>query len=503
MIKPIISYTSHPFLQGRTAYARLRPFKERAREIMRTLVFRWIPAVLFLALTLFPVTESTALEMKAGTAKGIITPDKLLKLTAGKLDNGTMLDCDGKDHDLFARVLTLFDGTNRLVIVTFDSNSLDVATPLLRERCKKELGLDPAFLLLICTHNHQTPMPRWKDNFPYQRWVGERMFALIKEAISKEQGPVNVFFGTGQGYFIRSSGNAPTDYEIQVLKVMRGTQTVALLSNQPTHPLQTSRTKLGAGHVGYAMDELEKIFPGALPLYGDACGGNQFIVANVKDTIYSDVEKSQVSGVTLAKAIQEIASGPMQDVTGPITSKMDVISLPLAPPLSYTEALALAKDIPLDAGYDHAKYRGTNWIRVLLKHYREGIPFPTKTGELVLRDEGYFSATAEDKRAYPCRCEEVIAAKIGPMPLVALQGEVCAPIGMRIKDAFRTERPIMLFAYMGEQNVYIPTRENVRLNDYQARVIQMQYASPVGWSPEVEDEMVKSTVELIKTVLGN
>jgi hypothetical protein len=412
-----------------------------------------------------------------------------------------MLDCDGREHDLFARVLTLFDGTNRLVIVTFDSNSLDVATPMLRERLKKELGIDPAYFLPICTHNHQTPMPRWKDNFPYQRWVGERMFALIKEAISKEQGPVKVYFGTGQGYFVRSSGNAPTDYEIQVLKVMKGDQVVALLSNHPTHPLQTSRTKLGAGHVGYAMDELETMFPGALPLYGDACGGNQF-VAMTKNSIYSEVDQSKQAGTLLANAVREIASGPMRDVTGPITSKMEVISLPLAPPIPYSEALALARTIPLDAGYDHAKVRGTNWIRVVLKHYREGIPFPTKTGELVLRDQGYFYPTADDNRPYPCKCEEVIAAKIGQMPLVALQGEVCAPIGMRIKDAFRTERPIMLFAYMGEQNVYIPTRENVRLNDYQARVIQMQYASPVGWSPDVEDEMVKGTVDLINSVVG-
>ncbi|MHB9028684.1 MAG: hypothetical protein ACYC9O_07945, partial [Candidatus Latescibacterota bacterium] len=395
-----------------------------------TRILYLILALAFLTAVTFIASEGAALELKAGAAKGIITPDKYLKLTAGKLNDGTMLDCDGKEGDLFARVLTLFDGTNRLVILTFDSNSLDVATPMLRERLKKELNIGPEFFMPICTHNHQTPMPRWKENFPYQRWLGEKMFALIKEAIFKEQGPVNVLFGTGEGYFVRSSGNAPADYEIQVLKVMKGRQVVALLSNQPTHPLQTGRTKLGAGHVGYAMDELEKMYPGALPLYGDACGGNQFMVAEKASTIYSEMDQCKAGGTKLAKAIQQIASGPMQDVTGPITSGMQTVSLPLAPPIPYTEALALARNIPLDAGYDHAKVRGTNWIRALLKHYKEGIPFPANTGELILRDEGYFYPTADDNRAYPCRCEEVIAAKIGPMPLVALQGEVCAPIGM-------------------------------------------------------------------------
>ncbi len=63
--------------------------------------------------------------------------------------------------------------------------------------------------------------------------------------------------------------------------------------------------------------------------------------------------------------------------------------------------------------------------------------------------------------------------------------------------------PIMLFAYMGEHNLYIPTREIVRLDAYQSKVIRIQYASPVGWDPSVEDVMVKSVVKTVKKVLKN
>ena len=59
----------------------------------------------------------------------------------------------------------------------------------------------------------------------------------------------------------------------------------------------------------------------------------------------------------------------------------------------------------------------------------------------------------------------------------------------------------MVFGYMGEHNLYIPTRELVRLNAYQAQVIQIQYASPVGWAPEVEDEMVGHVVRMVQTIL--
>lgn len=49
---------------------------------------------------------------------------------------------------------------------------------------------------------------------------------------------------------------------------------------------------------------------------------------------------------------------------------------------------------------------------------------------------------------------------------------------MRIKDAFRRQMPLFLGSYMGEHNLYIPTRELVRLDAYQVQVIRTQYASP-------------------------
>ena len=354
--------------------------------------------VLVFSLVFLSASQSAAVELKAGTAKAIVTPNTLLKLTSCKLSDGTMLETDGKIHDIFARVLVLNDGTSRLVIVTFDMNSLDVATPILRERCRDELGIDASHLLLIATHNHQAPMPRWTENFPHQRFLADRIFKMIQEAIAHEQGPVRIFFGNGYGYFVRSLGNAPTDYEIQVLKVMRDDQMIALLFNHPVHPLGTSRTKIGVGHPGYALDEVERKIPGVLALYGDACGGNQFPIApaGIDDT----VKAAKTLGREMAQIVLDISEGPMQEVTGPLSSKMEVLSLPLAPPPSYEEALNLAGDIPLDTGIDHGLDRGTNWIRVLLQYYKEGIPFPTKTAELVCRDEGYLTRKPGEPRAF-------------------------------------------------------------------------------------------------------
>ncbi len=458
--------------------------------------------------------------MTAGTAKGVITNGESLVMVNGRMSQGTK-------EDIHARVLVLNDGGSRLVFVTYDLNCLDVATPLLRQRVRTGLGIDPSRLILLATHNHNAPIQINPDNFAYGRGLAERMFGLIQEAIAAERGPVQVEFGSGAGYFITARGSAPVDYEIQLLKVTHQGDPMAMLFSHGTHPAQASRSMIDAGHPGYAMDEIEAAFPGVLAMYSDASGGNQFprqpadwetrIVA-AREAGPEDYDalleaRARDLGHELADAVTRNVNGPLRDVGGPITSSMEVVGLPLAPPISREEALKLAETFPPDVGFVHYpnRYRGTNWVRMLLRYYEKGIPFPTKTTEMVCTDDTYLIHETDqefldryDDRIHdrlPCIYNEVIVVKLGPMPIVAMQGEVCAPIGARIKDVFRADMPIMVFGYMGEHNLYIPTRELVRQDAYQAQVIRIQYASPVGWAPEVEDEMVGHVVRMVEAII--
>ncbi len=433
--------------------------------------------------------------LQAGTAKAVITPDIATRPV------GVMGDrLESVHDDIYARALTLFDGTRRMVIVTYDLNCLDVATPILRQRCRDELGLDPACLVLLATHNHAAPIQIVPENFEYGRWLAARIFDLIREAMDNESGPVLLEFGWGHAYFLKNMGRAPIDYEVQLLRVRRDDAVIAMLFNHPVHPLDDfSDNAIGAGHPGVAVNAIEERVPGCLAMYADACGGNQF----TKHGMNAPRDVVEQIGFKLADEVMTIAARPMQDVTGPIHARREVISLPLAKPMPYEEAKRLANFHPKDIGfvpYPH-KDRGTNWIRALIRHYEENIPFPTRTTDRVCTDDGFLVQEYDAPREFPCRYEECIAATIGPLIFVAMQGEVCAPIGMRVKDAWRQERPIMVFAYMGEHNLYIPTREIVRQGVYQATVIQTQYASPVGWAPSVEDEMVNGVNGLIGRVL--
>ncbi len=479
-----------------------------------------VAIVFFLVILSNSIAVAQTSTMKAGVAKAVITNTKSRVMVNGRMSQGTK-------EDLYARALVLNDGNKRLVIITYDLNCLDVGTPILRHRLQKELGISQEYLILLATHNHSAPIQINRDNFDYGRWLADRMFDLVKEAIANEQDDVRLELGSGMGYFVFSVGNAPVDYEIQLLRVMTDDKPMAMLFNHGTHPVQAAWNKVEAGHPGYAMEEIEAMYPGVQAMYADASGGNQFVERTLefqdamREARAESIEKldalleakARETGRKLAEAVKKINDGKFQDVTGPIFSKIKILSLPLAPPISKEEVLELSKTYPEDLGfveYPHP-HRGTNWVRMLLRYYEKDIPFPKTTTEMVCTYDTYLIHKEDrellDKydyslhKPFPCIYNEVIVTKIGPMPLVAMQGEIVAPIGARIKDAFRKEMPIMVFGYMGEHNLYIPTRELVRLNAYQAKTLQIQYASPVSWAPEVEDEMVKGVISVVKSVL--
>ena len=396
--------------------------------------------------------------LKAGTAKAIITPKTSLPMTRR---SGRILPDPAKTyHPLYARVLVLNDGEQRFVVITHDLSSLTYTTGLLRARCQQELGIDAHYLAPIATHNHLAPLMRLEANRPYGEWLADTIFDLIKEAISKQQ-PARIYFGRGHAYFARNQEwRAPADHEVQLLKVESEGKPLALLFNYASHPSGWVVEAYGADYPGFATTELEQEIPGVMAMFGQGCGGDQFFIT--PKGCDDPLEAIQRRGKELAEEVLRISAGPMQEVTGSLSSRLEVLQLPLAPPIPEEEALNRARE------KDHEK-----WIDSLLEHYRTKKPFPT---------------------TYP---EEVIVAQIGSLAFIAMQGEVCSPIGARIKDILGEVMPVMLFAYMGEREIYTPSREIIRVQSYQTQVVQNMGGSPCGWAPEVEDEAVKGIVDRV------
>ncbi len=463
-------------------------------------------------------------ELRAGVAKVDITNNTPRVMVNGRISEGVQ-------SRLMSRILVLNDGEHPLIIVTSDLNCHDVITPVLRERLEDELGIKPSQLILLVTHNHSSPIQINPANFDYGHRVANDIFDGIVEAMNNERGPVTVHFGVGQDYLLSSVGNSPVDHDLQVLKVMDGDDPIAIYLNHGTHPLQNTRNRVDSGHPGFVMDFIEEAIPGVMAMYGTSGVGSQFTYnwreVEAKTSRYmeegksiADIdqmleEESRSFARRVADLTLKVVNDELTDVTGPLSSRFEVIPLPLAEPISLEEALELAESFPDDVGFVHYphEHRGTNWVRMLLRYYEKGLPFPTQTTDMVGTYDTYlinledtellekYSYSIHDK--HPNFFEEVIVAQIGPMPFVALQGEVAAPIIMRIKDSFRAKMPIMVSSIFGTHNLYIPTRELVRLDVYQPRTLRIQYGSPVDWDPSVEDVMVNAVIRMVNESLNN
>src|ERR1700693_2009663 len=154
--------------------------------------------------------QSSPVKLKAGTAKIDITPDRPRICASGDKPDPPVAYAR-----LHSRVLTVFDGARRMVFVNYDLNCLDVAPPILRERVERDLGIPPAYLALLATHNHQGPIQIAASNFDFGRELAEKIFSGIREAMAGEEGPCDLLCGNGYGYFTRAQRSDPPDYEIQ------------------------------------------------------------------------------------------------------------------------------------------------------------------------------------------------------------------------------------------------------------------------------------------------
>ncbi len=408
-------------------------------------------------------------ELKAGTAKADITPKESLPMTRGS--GRHMPDLNKSHTGLYAKALALNDGKERFIIVTYNLSALSYSTRLLRKRCQEELGIDAGHLALLADHAHHAPLLTLKTNRPYAEWLADRMFDIIKEAMSKEE-PARVYFGLGH-ISIAANTDSPEDgvtNEVQVLKVEGKDKVPAVLFNYTAQHVGWGWTAPGYGYdfPGFATDEVEKNIPGVTAMFGQACSADHLIVK--PEGCDDALECAKIRGRELGQEALRVLSGKMEEVTGQISGKLEIIRLPVSGPIPQEEAKRRLKEMVEKKDWTGCFTR--IWLDSVLEHYRSGKPFPA---------------------FFP---EEVLITRIGSLSFIALQGEVYSAMGKRITSLLRQRNmQVMVFGYFGEHEVYIPSRE--ALGGKPSMEISGIGAFPCGWAPEVEDEFVKGVVDAV------
>jgi neutral ceramidase len=449
----------------------------------------WSLILVLCAVSTSAAGEKKPATWKAGAAKVVITPEKLMWMSGyGSRDK----PAEGKLHDLWAKALALEDPAGkRGVLVTMDLVGIDrgLSTAVCRALAK-EFGLPREAIILSTSHTHTGPVvggnlksmynldaTQEKHVAEYSAGLQAKLVRLVGEALGG-MAPANLSWSTGRTTFavnrrtnteadvpkLRAAGRlkGPVDHDVPVLAVRDPAGKVqALLFGYACHSTVLSFYQWSGDYPGFAQIELEKAYPDAVALFWAGCGGDQNPLPR------RTITHAARYGKQLADAVQAELDRPMARMAGNFAAAYTEIDLPFA-------ELPNREQIAKDAASSNHYVAGR--ARLLLEQIR------TKT-------------SLSSVYPYP-----VQVWKLGNGPeLIALGGEVVVDYSLRLKREVGPRRTWVM-AYANDVMAYIPSLRVLQEGGYEGGGAMLYYGLPTAWGPQVEERIVHAVHALTKKV---
>jgi hypothetical protein len=427
---------------------------------------------------------------KAGAAKVVITPDKLMWMSGY---GGRNKPAEGKLHDLWAKALVLEDPTGRRgVLVTMDLVGIDrdLAGAVCRE-LERKFGFPRAAIILSVSHTHTGPVVGSNLNVmyaldarqreyveEYARTLRARLVQVVADAV-KNLAPADPAWGVGRATFAVNRRNnkedrvpqliaegklkGPVDHDVPVLSVRdRRGRLKAVVFGYACHATVLSFYLWSGDYPGFAQIALEKSHPGAVALFWAGCGGDQNPLPRRK------VALAEKYGQGLAHAVNAVLDGKaMKPVAGKFAQGLAEIDLPFA-------ELPTKEDLERDAaGKD--RYRAAR-ARLLLESLRKQRALP---------------------RSYPY---PVQVWRVGrDLDWVTLGGEAVVDYALRIKKEIGPATTWVM-AYANDVMAYIPSLRVLREGGYEGGGAMVYYGLPSVWGPQVEERILTAVHDQVRAL---
>ncbi len=412
-----------------------------------------------------------------------VTPKKSIRMAGFEVRKGGR--STGVYEPIRVKVLALDDESTKLAIICGDFAGWP--RPLIeamRQHLGDTYGMEPAQILINASHSHEGPVFRDPAYPEYQDEVRHKVLDLLDQCFGKMQ-PARIFFGRGQchigvnrrlpdrfGYCsMEINRYGPVDPEVVVLKIVGPDgKPGAVLTNYACHLTTTTTFLLGSDYAGVGLRMLEDEMPGTVALFMQGTAGDIKPDVPRKDNPiqfdrHQDDGPETVSRLALQykNAVRAALARPMEEITGQIECKMEVVKLPL---------LAKTIDAVGEPPCDGPTRKWVRMARLIL--------------DAVDKDGNY-------KKTRDC---EVYVTRIGPetgdglgskFVLVALNGEICVPFGLRIK-AQLPHNHVAVAAYTGPGIGYVVGTQELTGKGYEART---------PYSPDHEDVLVGKVMDMV------
>lgn len=442
--------------------------------------------------------------VQAGLAKIDVTPTGPIQLINVK----EPVESTSISERLFARALTLGDGTRSVILISFDGIGVPAS---LADRLKRRLsavrGIPPENVALCATHTHWAPhltelLPNiYGGPLPagpqqriddYTERLAERLERVALEALDASR-PSRVSWACGRvtfatnrrlepgGQLLRDENarlmvtwnpQGPVDHSLPVL-VVHDAQTDALTGIHFTYachnvalassPISGFVNSVHGDWAGLAQNEIERRHPGSIAICSISCGGDQ------RPNFCGGIDVAAAHAREISQEIDRLLDAEdWRPVSGPIAARVVNTELPLEPMPSSSELESMAQHSQLSAS-------GTARAVVALQRLRqreEGVAVPKGVPFLVQSWKFHDGPT-----------------------FLFLSGEVCIDYQIRIKREYG--ELIWPIAYANATPCYIVSRRMLQQGGYEAGNSMFYY----GWLRPLQPTAEEVVMDAVGAIL--
>lgn len=423
---------------------------------------------------------STTSVYNVGVAKQNITPDYPVRLNGFAFRK---TESEGVSHPLWARVLAIStEDEEPIILITLDS--LGVRSTLIdevhRRLSKEDIKLARERLILTFTHTHSAPKVNGaSDNIFAQAIPAEHQAHLdqytedliadlvdvIRAALADRQ-PATLQWTVGEVGFAmnRRTAGGPVDHSLPCL-IVRATDDAhsirAIYTTYACHCVTLSQNMLNGDWAGYAVDAIERRFPGAIAMVSIGCGSDQ----NPDSGVTGDnVEMAQQQGMQIGDEVARLVN---KDISKPLAGAVSTSSGHLKLPFHR---------IPSRQEYEAMEGEG-------------GPAGYNATTQLARMNRG---ESLPPSLPYPIQ----IVHFGDQLCMVFLAGEVCVDYSLRLKSELDPDR-LWMHGYSHDFGAYIPSERLWTEGGYGAGAEAPYFALPSKLAQGLEQKIIDEVHRLV------